>query len=94
MQTETSSSFRAHQIRAHSLLYLFFRNSCDVIVLISELNKITTPSSPSTPTFFHAVPKGARMADGTGPFLQRRGTPTELGVIVEVEGRVLRWDAV
>ena len=34
------------------------------------------------------------MTDGTGPLLQRRGAPTELGVVVEIEGRVLGWDAI
>lgn len=46
------------------------------------------------PTFFHAVSKWAWMTDGTGPLLQRRGTPAKLGVIVEIKGRVLGWDAV
>lgn len=94
MHTETSANFRAQQVRVHNLRYFLFRNSCDVIVLISELNRVTSPLSPSTPTFFHAVSKGAGMADGTGSFLQRRGTATELGVIIEVKGRVLRWDAI
>lgn len=33
------------------------------------------------------------MADGTWPFLQRRGTSAKLGIIIEVEGGVLGGDA-
>lgn len=34
------------------------------------------------------------MTDGPWPFLQGCSTATELGVIVEVKGRVLGWDAI
>lgn len=34
------------------------------------------------------------MADGARPLLGGRGTPAQLGVVVEVEGGVSGWDAV
>lgn len=34
------------------------------------------------------------MADGARPLLQGSGASAKLGVIVEIEGRVLGWDAV
>lgn len=66
----------------------------DATVSISELNKVTPSLFPPTPTFFHAVSEWAWMTDGTWPFFQRCGTATKLGVIVEIEGRVLGWDAI
>ena len=46
------------------------------------------------PTFFHAVPEWTWMTNGPWPLLQRRGTPTKLGVVIEIEGWILSWDAV
>lgn len=89
-----SSSFRAPEMELAYLIYSWRHpfDMSDMIAFRSELTSFILISP--TPTFFHAVPEWAWMTDGPWPLLQRRGAPTKLGVVIEIEGRVLGWDAV